>query len=137
MVSISPVAPILCNGQSVSLTASGATTYAWSSYTGLSATTGATVSANPSTTTTYTVTGTISGGCTATKTVTVTVESATRYHSQPLHLLFSVMVNQSIVYSRRRNIIYSPATGLSRNNGIYCFSEPIFKHYLPSSGFRC
>jgi hypothetical protein len=65
----------ICNGTSTTLTASGANTYIWSPATGLSATTGATVTANPTTTTTYTVTGTgADPGCTGQTTVTVTVK---------------------------------------------------------------
>jgi len=46
------------------LTASGATTYAWTPSAGLSATTGAVVTANPTANTTYTVTGTVTAtGC--------------------------------------------------------------------------
>ena len=68
---VSPNATI-CLGGSTVLTAAGATTYSWSPGTGLSATSGATVTADPIVTTTYTVTGT-SAGCTSTATVTVTV----------------------------------------------------------------
>ena len=49
-------APTLCNGESVTLTASGGTNYAWTPSTGLNTTTGATVIATPTTTTTYQVT---------------------------------------------------------------------------------
>ena len=61
-----------CIGGSTTLTATGATTYSWSPATGLSATTGASVTANPTVNTTYTVTGT-TAGCTATDQVLVTV----------------------------------------------------------------
>ncbi|MCF8449062.1 MAG: FG-GAP-like repeat-containing protein, partial [Taibaiella sp.] len=63
----------LCPGSSKTLTAGGATTYTWAPATGLSATTGASVTASPTATTTYTVTGTTSG-CSddATRTITVT-----------------------------------------------------------------
>jgi len=67
-----PTAPTVCLGDSVSITASGATTYTWWPSTGLSASTGTTVNASPSTTTSYMVTGTL-GGCTGTNSVTVTV----------------------------------------------------------------
>ncbi|MCW3121995.1 MAG: surface protein, partial [Flavipsychrobacter sp.] len=50
----------ICNGGNTPLTASGATIYSWSPSTGLSATTGSSVTANPTSTTTYTVTGTTS-----------------------------------------------------------------------------
>ena len=74
-ISISPSSASICTGGSVSLTASGASTYSWSPGTGLSATTGATVTASPTTTTTYTVTGTAASGCTNTATVTVSVSA--------------------------------------------------------------
>ena len=63
----------ICNGASGTLTASGASTYTWAPSTGLSGTTGTSVTASPTTTTTYTVTGTSAAGCTNTGTVTVTV----------------------------------------------------------------
>ncbi|MCO5260294.1 MAG: PKD domain-containing protein [Crocinitomicaceae bacterium] len=66
----------VCENDAVTLTASGASTYTWSPTTGLTPTTGATVSASPSATTTYTVTGTAANGCTGTAQVTVTVTPA-------------------------------------------------------------
>ncbi|WP_396190084.1 beta strand repeat-containing protein, partial [Flavobacterium sp.] len=66
----------ICSGQSTTLIATGGATYSWSPATGLSATTGDTVTANPTSTTTYTVTGTSAAGCSATATVTVTVSPA-------------------------------------------------------------
>lgn len=59
-------------GPSVTLTASGATTYSWSPPAGLSSTSGATVTASPTLTTTYTLTG-ITGACSSTTVVTITV----------------------------------------------------------------
>lgn len=59
-------------GAPVTLTANGATTYAWAPGSSLSSTTGSVVSATPSVTTTYTVTGTI-GTCSNDRTVTITV----------------------------------------------------------------
>ena len=76
-ITVTPSAPTICNGSSVVLTASGASTYTWSPSTGLSETTGPTVTANPSSTTTYTVTGTDANGCMNTTTVTVTVNNVT------------------------------------------------------------
>jgi|GEM_PF-1438500 len=63
----------ICEGTSTTLTASNATTYSWSPATGLSATTGAVVTASPVATTVYTVTGTTAGGCVSSNTFTVTV----------------------------------------------------------------
>ncbi len=73
-ITVNPPAPSYCPGGSVVLTASGATTYLWSPAGGLSATTGAVVTANPGGTTTYTVTGDDPfSGCSGSTTVTVTV----------------------------------------------------------------
>jgi gliding motility-associated-like protein len=71
-VSVSPSAPTLNVGQSVTLVASGATTYAWSPNTDISAITGASVISTPSSTITYTVTGT-SGACSSSMNVVVTI----------------------------------------------------------------
>ncbi|MCX2738927.1 T9SS type A sorting domain-containing protein [Pontibacter anaerobius] len=72
VVSVTPDTEI-CFGESVELTANGATTYRWEPAAGLSATTGASVIANPTTTTTYTVYGTTNGCESVAQTVTVTV----------------------------------------------------------------
>ncbi len=63
----------ICEGDVVTLTASGASTYTWSPASGLTPTTGAIVSANPTSTTTYTVTGTDANGCVDSDDVIVTV----------------------------------------------------------------
>jgi hypothetical protein len=70
MISVTPAAPQICPGSSVSLTASGADTYNWS---GLGA--GVSHSVSPTATTTYSVTGTDVNGCSGTASVTVTVNS--------------------------------------------------------------
>lgn len=57
----------------VAMTASGASTYTWAPGTGLSATTGSTVTASPASTTAYTVTGTDALGCSGTHIATITV----------------------------------------------------------------
>ncbi len=63
----------VCSGQSATLTASGnASGYAWSPATGLSGTTGSSVSASPTANTTYSVVASLNG-CTTQQTVDVTV----------------------------------------------------------------
>lgn len=63
----------ICSGSFATLTADGATSYSWAPATGLSSTSGSTVTATPGSTTTYMVTGT-ANGCDATAaTVKVTV----------------------------------------------------------------
>jgi gliding motility-associated-like protein len=71
-ITVTPNTPSICPGASVQLTANGGLTYAWSG-TGLSGTTGTTVTANPIITTVYSVTGTDASGCSGSTTVTVNV----------------------------------------------------------------
>jgi gliding motility-associated-like protein len=119
-LTVSPNASI-CSGGSTTLTASGATNYSWSPATGLSASTGASVTASPTTTTTYTVTGT-SGSCSSTQTVTVTVT--------PLAL--TVSPNTSIcnggstilTAGGATNYSWSPSTGLSSSTGASVTANP-------------
>jgi gliding motility-associated-like protein len=63
----------ICEGDNMVLTATGMTNYTWSPATGLSATSGASVTASPTATTTYTVTGSTTGCPNDTETSTVTV----------------------------------------------------------------
>lgn len=73
VTTVSPASSTICPGGNVNLTASGAATYSWSPASGLSSTSGASVTATPSSSTTYTVTGTNGcGSSTATASITVT-----------------------------------------------------------------
>lgn len=59
-VTVNTAGTTICPGQSVTLTASGATTYTWTPPAGLNTTSGPSVVATPASTTTYTVTGSVS-----------------------------------------------------------------------------
>ena len=74
-ISVTPVSAANCLPSGTSdLTASGTSvSYTWSPAAGLSATTGATVTAAPASTTIYTVVGTEANGCTASTTAAVNV----------------------------------------------------------------
>ncbi len=68
---VTPDQAAFCAGGTATLTASGATTYAWAPAAGLSAVTGATVDAAPASLATYTVTGTDANGCVGSAMATV------------------------------------------------------------------
>ena len=74
-ITVSPASASVCAGGSVTLTASGGTSYAWTPTTGLSSSTSASVTASPASSTTYTVSST-NAGCTTTLSVPVTVLAA-------------------------------------------------------------
>ncbi len=63
---------LICVGQSINLTASGAITYTWNAQG-----TGSTIAVSPSVTTTYTVTGMAANGCTNTAVITQSVSACT------------------------------------------------------------
>jgi hypothetical protein len=74
-ITVSPASASVCAGGSVTLTASGGTSYTWTPTTGLSSSTSASVTASPASSTTYTVSST-NAGCTTTLSVPVTVLAA-------------------------------------------------------------
>lgn len=69
-VSIAPLNPSICQGSSVTLTATGATSYVWSN-----TSTNTSINVSPNLNTTYNVTGTDNNGCTATASSSVTVNA--------------------------------------------------------------
>ncbi len=77
-VTASPSTSTYCSPGSspIAITASGASTYAWSPGAGLNATTGANVNASPVTATVYTVSGTDANGCVGTATSSIGVSAA-------------------------------------------------------------
>lgn len=72
VITISPNDTI-CEGKSVNISASGASTYSWLPTTGLSCNNCPNPTATPTATTTYTVTGTSTIGCVGTNTITIVV----------------------------------------------------------------
>ncbi|MFN8287186.1 MAG: gliding motility-associated C-terminal domain-containing protein [Chitinophagales bacterium] len=68
--SIAPATPAICNGNSITLTASGGTSYLWNTTDATAA-----ITASPTTTTTYSVTVTDANTCTASASVSVTVNN--------------------------------------------------------------
>lgn len=114
-------API-CAGQSTQLSASGALSYSWSPSTGLSGTSGASVSANPSQTTTYMVIGT-NGACIDTAYATVTVNTPpTITNTGDVSICAGNSAN--LQATGAANLTWSPATGLNTTSGSLVNASP-------------
>jgi hypothetical protein len=81
-------ASIICAGQSVTLTASGANSYTWNT-----SANGATIVDSPTTTVSYTVTGSNANGCTAIATIQQSVSACTAIEEQALANSFRLYPN--------------------------------------------
>jgi PKD repeat protein len=101
-VTVTAVPTVICVGDSVVLTATGASAYSWSPSAGLSAVTGNPVIARPTATTTYQVIGT-DNGCTDTAQATITVNNFTTVSAGPDTILCN---NNTAV-----QLVGSPANG--------------------------
>jgi gliding motility-associated-like protein len=116
LLSVNPITAIICQGNSIALSANGATNFIWSPATGLSNANIANPVASPTATTTYTITGAAPNACTATTTLTVVVN--------PLPLIAVLPSNPSICFgqslplqaSGAMNYSWLPSTGLSNAN---------------------
>ncbi len=96
-VSVTSSGNSICLSGSSSLTASGATSYAWSPPTGLSSATGPTVVASPTVSTTYNVIGTGANGCFGNSNVNIAVEAPPAVSVSPVST--AICVGDSITFN--------------------------------------
>ncbi len=112
----------ICFGNSISLNANGASTYSWTPSTGLSATTGASVTSNPVATTTYVITGTDINNCVSTASSTVTVNPV------PVTTVNSATIctgsSATLTANGATTYVWSPAGGLSATTGTSVSANP-------------
>ena len=116
-ISISPADPAICYGDQVQLTASGASSYSWWPSSGLSSTTGSTVTASPLSTTTYRVIGQNTNGCKDTVYITVTINPLPNIIASPHDTLVCINNTYSLNASGGLSYSWSPATYLSATTG--------------------
>jgi hypothetical protein len=122
---ISPQSPLVCDGQGISLVATGSgTTYAWSPATGLSATTGDSVVAAPTATTTYIVTSS-SSGCVFTSKDVITVTTAPPLTVQPPSPFLCAGQTVTLTAPSGSGYVWSPSTSLSSSTGDSVVATPL------------
>ncbi|MFH0864989.1 MAG: PKD domain-containing protein [Bacteroidota bacterium] len=123
-VTATPATSSICSGSNVVLTAAGAANYIWSPATGLSSTSGSSVTASPTSNITYTVTGT-TGGCSGTASVIVNVNSVS-ISATPANPTICSGGNVVLTASGTglTNYLWSPATGLSTTSGASVTASP-------------
>ncbi|HSY75612.1 MAG TPA: hypothetical protein VK890_02075, partial [Bacteroidia bacterium] len=124
-IHVSPTSATICPGGIDTLYASGGliATYKWGPSTGLSSTSGASVTVSPPGTITYSVTGTTSLGCKATATATITVASPTISvtASPPTICLGS---GSKLTASGAATYKWAPTTGLNATTGASVIAMP-------------
>ena len=113
----------ICSGGSTLITASGASTYTWLPATGLSSTSGVTVTASPSNTITYTVTG-ANGGCVDTQQVTILVNTPPIISVSSTSATICKGDSSGINMLGASTYFWSPSTGLSSTSGTSVIANP-------------
>ncbi len=114
-IEITVNSPVICEGASVTLTASGASTYTWSPATDLNQTNGSIVIASPTTSTTYTVTGFNANGCSGEVLSIVAVKPPPTLTPINDSICKGQIANLSVIGAN--NFTWSPSAGLSATTG--------------------
>lgn len=114
-ITINPPSAILCAGNSVSLTASGSNSYAWSPLTGLNCGNCSSVTANPGVTTNYTITGYNTTGCSNTITVPVVVNPLPNLLFYPPASTLCIGSTTIVTVTGANTYTWSTSSGLSCN----------------------
>ncbi len=125
-LTIQPPSPLVCSGQSDTITVSGGgTNYTWTPSSGLNDTTTSVVIANPTATTIYTVTSADSGGCISMGTDTVKIIPAPPLTIEPLDTLFCSGQSATLYISNGgSNFMWNPSAGLSADTGTFVVASP-------------
>ena len=115
--------PTICGGNSVTLNASGASTYSWTNSTSLNTNSGASVIASPTATTIYNVIGTSIAGCSSSATSTVTVVPLPIITISNDSICSGESVNLSAIGANTYN--WSPASSLNTSSGANVIASPV------------
>jgi gliding motility-associated-like protein len=120
---------LICQGSNALLSVGGASSYTWSPPTGLSATSGASVTATPSVTTIYTVTGTAANGCNnayspTVFTVSINAAPTLSLNSSASNGVICQGTSATLTASGASTYSWSPPTGLNTVTGPTVIASP-------------
>jgi hypothetical protein len=116
VITVSAASNTVCQGGSVQINASGATSYDWSPASSLLPSIGSVVMATPTATTVYTVTGT-TGGCTATATEQIVVTSTPGLQSETYYAGMQMVIFTGVFPSPIEMSIGSNVYSATQQNG--------------------
>ena len=115
----------ICSSDTSFLQASGATTYTWSPSTGLSANTGANVSALPNVTTTYTVTGSSGAGCSSIDSIVINVIPSPTLGVSATATPICSGTSTTLTASGGASYTWAPAGSLNASTGSIVTATPL------------
>lgn len=114
---------LVCSGDNINITATGAVTYSWSPSTYLNTTSGANVTATPTSNITYTVTGTDANGCVNTATTVITISPDPIVTVSP-DVTICIGSSAPLTASGAFSYAWLPSTGLSSTIGASVIASP-------------
>lgn len=129
----------ICQGDTMTLSATGASAFSWSPATGLNQTTGAVVKASPASTTTYTITGTTGINCTSFIDYTVIVDTVPDVSASPISSALCAGDSVALNASGANDYAWSPAMGLNQSSGssVMAFPNQTTNYTVTGSNGNC
>jgi len=126
VISVIPPSATICPSGNVIISATGGVNYTWSPASGLSATSGDSVTASPSASQTYTVTGTNGNGCSDTASVSIAVGAGPAVSIAITGISPAVCANDTVgmIAGGAATYTWSPAIGLSATTGTHVIASP-------------
>lgn len=124
VVTVSPATATICPGGTVTLTASGGTSYTWSPSSGLSSTSGTSVIANPTTASSYTVLGADASGCFGTATANINVANNLGVTATPSSTTICPGGTVTLSANGATTYTWSPPASLSGTSGNSVVANP-------------
>ncbi len=134
-VNIASATNTICIGNSLNLTANGATDYNWSPSTGLNITNGNIVSASPSITTIYNVLGT-QNTCTATSVFQVSVIPYPNIITSISEPIICGGESSNLTANGATSYSWSPSSGLNSTNSSFVVASPSVSTLYTLTGFN-
>ena len=124
IIGVSSLSATFCNGQSTTITATGASNYAWSPSAGLGTTSGSTVIANPIASTTYSIIGIDSNGCQSSNTIPITVNQLPIVLASTGSPAVCLNSSTTLTVTGATSYVWSPAVNLSSSTGSSVVATP-------------
>ncbi len=123
-ININPINSQICVGNSINVTANGASSYTWLPIANNSNPNSASTSLSPMVNTVYTVSGTDNNGCTNTANTTITVNPLPNVSVLPIQDSICIGTTTTLTANGAVSYTWAPSGSLSSNAGISVIASP-------------